>query len=115
MTLTTPETLSALDAEVTGKGRRLPGRRLGRPTGNSAGVTRRRSPSRRIVDIVLIAVLSIGGIVMIAGLTVSGFCSQFGPSMPKRASTWFTRPKSPLYAHCHRIATAARHEITATK
>ncbi|HEY9309371.1 MAG TPA: carbohydrate ABC transporter permease [Microbacterium sp.] len=68
MTLTTPETLSALDAEVTGKGRRLPGRRLGRPTGNSAGVTRRRSPSRRIVDIVLIAVLSIGGIVMIAPL-----------------------------------------------
>ncbi|WP_203582391.1 carbohydrate ABC transporter permease [Microbacterium hibisci] len=68
MTLTTPETLSALDAEVTGKDRRLPRRRLGRPTGNSAGTPRRSSSSRRLVNIVLTVVLSIGGIVMIAPL-----------------------------------------------
>lgn len=68
MTLTTPDTLSALDAEVTGKPRRLPKRRLGRPTGNTAGVPRRASASRRLVNVVLIALLSIGGIVMIAPL-----------------------------------------------
>ena len=68
MTLTTPDTLSALDAEVTGKTRRLPKRRLGRPTGNTAGVPRRASASRRFVNVVLIALLSIGGIVMIAPL-----------------------------------------------
>ncbi|MDW4572076.1 carbohydrate ABC transporter permease [Microbacterium sp. M3] len=68
MTLTTPDTLSALDAEANGTTRRLPKRRLGRPTGNHAGTPRRSPRSRRIVNIVLTLVLAIGGIVMIAPL-----------------------------------------------
>ena len=51
---------------------------------------------------------------MIAGFAQTGSASQFGPSMPKSSRNWFTRPKSPLYAHCQRIATAAMDEITGT-
>jgi len=68
MTLTTPGAVSALNSEVEGAPtRKLPRRRIGRPTGNSAG-RRRWSGTYGIVNTILTIVLSIGGIVMVAPL-----------------------------------------------
>ncbi|MNR68550.1 hypothetical protein D3C85_1931810 [compost metagenome] len=47
-----------------------------------------------------------------AGFTVAVSCSQLGPSMPSRPTPWLMRPKSPLNAHCHRMATEAIEEMT---